>query len=38
MNNGKKEYETPQIEITLFDIDDIITTSGEIGGADDDIG
>lgn len=35
MNNEKREYETPQIEVTLFDVEDIITTSGEIGGIDD---
>jgi hypothetical protein len=37
MDNEKKEYEAPQMEITLFDIEDIITTStGDgIGGGDD---
>lgn len=37
MDNGKKEYEAPQMEITLFDIEDIITTStgDAIPGVDD---
>lgn len=35
MDNEKRKYETPQMEITLFDVEDIITTSGEIGGVDD---
>lgn len=39
MNNKKREYETPQMEITSFEVEDIITTSsGEINGGDDDIG
>lgn len=37
MDNRKKEYETPQMEITLFDVEDVITTSGEIGGVDEEI-
>lgn len=37
MDNRKKEYETPQMEITLFDVEDIITTSGEIAGVDEEI-
>lgn len=35
MDNRKIEYETPHMDITLFEVEDIITTSGEIGGIDD---
>jgi len=38
MDNIKREYETPVCEVIEFDTEDVITTSGEIGGGDDDIG
>lgn len=37
MDIRKKAYETPQMEITLFEVEDIITTS-DMNGGDDDIG
>lgn len=34
--DNRKKYETPKMEIALFDVEDIITTSGnEISGGDD---
>lgn len=36
MEIRKLEYETPQLEITIFETEDIITTSPpEMGGGDD---
>lgn len=36
MKITKKEYETPNMEITIFETEDIITASDpEIGGGDD---
>lgn len=31
----KEKYEAPVIEIVEFETEDVITTSGEIGGVDD---
>lgn len=33
----KEKYEAPVIEIVEFETEDVITTSGEVGGVDDPI-
>lgn len=34
----KEVYETPVCKVIEFETEDVITTSAEMGGADDDIG
>ena len=32
--NMREQYETPEMEVIEFETEDVITTSGEIGGGD----
>ena len=32
--NMREKYETPEMEVIEFETEDVITTSGEIGGGD----
>ena len=34
----KERYETPEMEIVEFETEDVITSSGEIGGGDEGFG